>query len=241
MIEDLTKLRVRLECASTTQELMDTTFEIVKHLGAINVCYAHAPPLGATDYKRPSIVDARGLPKGWARTYLKSGYAKADAISRLALSQLRPFYWRDVGKMKPLSPREQQYIEHLITVGLDHGICVPTFGPKGRAGYFGVGFCPTEPRLNERQFQIIQWLCQTAHICHCSIIDDSSSGCIHLSAREIDVLRLILVGRTNSEIAKELKVSCNTVSTYLVRACEKLEVRGRFEAAMRALTTGLLD
>ena len=239
--EDLNIIRLRLEHASSTKELMDGVFGFLEQFGAVNICYAHAPPLGAIDYKQPSIIDARGLPKGWAKTYLKSGFAKVDAISRLALSQLRPFYWRDVSKMKPLSIREKSYLAHLQKHRLDHGLCVPTFGPKGRTGYFGVGFRPSQPRMNEQQFLTIQWLCQTAHICHCSIVKDVSSSLISLSDREIDVLRLILSGSTNLEIARHLNVSINTVSTYLLRASAKLEVRGRFETATRALSIGLLD
>lgn len=241
LIQDLTNIRLKLERSATTSDLFDLTFNVLKRFGAINSCYAHAPPLGATDYQQPAIIDARGLPKGWAGTYVKFRYAEADAISRLALSQLRPFYWRDVRKMKRLSMQEKRYLEHLQQNGLDHGICVPTFGPKGRSGYFGVGLPPTQPRLKERHFHILQWLCQTAHICHCAIVEDTSSNLIRLSTREIDVLRLILVGCTNSEISKHLEVSAHTVSTYLMRACEKLEVSGRFEAATRALTIGLLD
>lgn len=241
LVDDLTSLRLRLENATSVNELIDVTFELVQAFGAINLCYAHAPPLGATDYKGPAIIQARGMPKGWGGTYLKNEYEKVDPVSRMALTQLRPFYWRDIGKMKSLSTRERGYISHLKEIGIDNGICVPTFGPKGRSGYFGIGFCPTQDRVSDKRIQILQWLCQTSHICHCAMVAETLEAGRKLSTREVDVLRLILYGLSNPEIARRLDVSDHSVSTYLKRASEKVGATGRFEAATRALTIGLLD
>lgn len=61
-----------------------------------------------------------------------------------------------------------------------------------------------------------------------------------LSKREIEVLRLVMDGLTNTEIAGELGVTQNTVKTYVRRALEKLECDSRAEAAAAASRRGLL-
>ena len=61
-----------------------------------------------------------------------------------------------------------------------------------------------------------------------------------LSVREMDVLRLLARGQQNKEIATELKVSCETVKTYVTRILEKLEVQDRTHAVMVALQRGLI-
>jgi two-component system, NarL family, invasion response regulator UvrY len=50
-----------------------------------------------------------------------------------------------------------------------------------------------------------------------------------LSNRELQVLRLLAQGRTVSEIAQQLSLSVNTVSTYRSRVCDKLGVRSAME------------
>lgn len=62
-----------------------------------------------------------------------------------------------------------------------------------------------------------------------------------ISARELEVLRLLADGRSNKEIARELDVSPNTVKTHVARLYEKLEVRRRAQAILRARELGMLQ
>lgn len=55
----------------------------------------------------------------------------------------------------------------------------------------------------------------------------------HLSAREIEVLGLLSRGLSNKEIADQMRLSIETVRSYLKTIYEKLHVRGRTEAVIR--------
>ncbi|MFJ8922292.1 two component transcriptional regulator, LuxR family [Streptomyces sp. LamerLS-316] len=59
-----------------------------------------------------------------------------------------------------------------------------------------------------------------------------------LSVRELDIVRLIAVGRTNQEICDELFLSLSTVKTYLGRIQAKVEARNRVEIAAWAWEHG---
>lgn len=61
-----------------------------------------------------------------------------------------------------------------------------------------------------------------------------------LSNREAQVLRLLVEGRTVSEIAEQLALSVNTISTYRGRIFEKLGVRSLVELLTYANRHGLL-
>ncbi len=65
----------------------------------------------------------------------------------------------------------------------------------------------------------------------------SSEG---LTRRELDVVRLLAVGRTNREIAGELFVSTRTVDMHVRNLLRKLDCRSRADAARRASELGLL-
>lgn len=62
-----------------------------------------------------------------------------------------------------------------------------------------------------------------------------------LSAREIEVIRLVAAGNTNATIAAELHISQATVKTHLVRIYEKYGVSDRAAAVARAFETGTLS
>lgn len=60
-----------------------------------------------------------------------------------------------------------------------------------------------------------------------------------LTPRERDVLRLVAVGHTNREIARELVLSQRTVDMHVRNVLRKLDCRSRVEATVRALELGL--
>jgi DNA-binding CsgD family transcriptional regulator len=61
-----------------------------------------------------------------------------------------------------------------------------------------------------------------------------------LSERELDVLRLLEVGRSNPEIGEELVISRHTVRAHVSNILEKLEASSRTEAVAIAHRRGIL-
>lgn len=61
-----------------------------------------------------------------------------------------------------------------------------------------------------------------------------------LSAREVEVLRLVARGLTNADIGRALHISEATVKTHLLRTFGKLDVSDRTAAVTTAMSLGLL-
>ena len=66
-------------------------------------------------------------------------------------------------------------------------------------------------------------------------------GFAELTAREVEVARLIARGRSNAEIAAELFLSEATVKTHVGRVMAKLGVRDRVGVVVMAYESGLVE
>jgi DNA-binding NarL/FixJ family response regulator len=62
-----------------------------------------------------------------------------------------------------------------------------------------------------------------------------------LTARELEVLRLMAQSKSNKEIAEALFISDNTVKNHVRNILEKLHLHSRMEAVMYAMRKRLLD
>jgi DNA-binding NarL/FixJ family response regulator len=67
------------------------------------------------------------------------------------------------------------------------------------------------------------------------------TGAVHLSPRELDVVRLVVEGHSNDEVGAALGIGAKTVETHLARLFERLGIASRTELATRALREGWLE
>ena len=61
-----------------------------------------------------------------------------------------------------------------------------------------------------------------------------------LTEREYEVLKLLVQGKSNTEIAKELIVSVHTAKAHVCSILQKMCVNDRVQAAVKAVKEGLV-
>jgi DNA-binding NarL/FixJ family response regulator len=74
-----------------------------------------------------------------------------------------------------------------------------------------------------------------------SVRPRSGGRTAHLSERELDVVRLVVDGRSNDEIGARLGIGPKTVESHLRRLFDRFDLASRTELATRALREGWLE
>lgn len=73
------------------------------------------------------------------------------------------------------------------------------------------------------------------------IKDQRPGDPINLTRRELEVLKLIVEGKSTKEIADSLQISKRTVDFHIAQIYPKLDVSNRIQAFRRAIELGLID
>jgi DNA-binding NarL/FixJ family response regulator len=73
-----------------------------------------------------------------------------------------------------------------------------------------------------------------------TVTTEQPEDLLSLSGRETEILRLVALGRDNTEIAQELYLSPSTVKNHVSSILEKLGVESRVQAAVRAARGGIV-
>ncbi|MDQ3721823.1 MAG: response regulator transcription factor, partial [Actinomycetota bacterium] len=84
--------------------------------------------------------------------------------------------------------------------------------------------------------RLIEQFTRTPHI----VPGQLPAALSELTARELDVLRLLARGLSNAEIAAELVLGENTIKTHVGHLLRKLDLRDRVQAVVLAYQTGLV-
>lgn len=234
--------RLRLALSSAT-ELAQIQYAMESYCAAVGIrmlSYYHYPPVGAVDFGPDIQVYTFGWPADWVEIYMREDFIHIDPLPRIAASQTKPFWWSQIHDLGELDSDERAYLAKAAKAGLGDGLAIPVFGPNGRNGYYPATFGKDEPKPDDSEIAKIHAACQLAHLRYCELILHSLPDAVHLSERERQILSYVVRGHSNQMIAAKLKISANTVDTYVRRCFDKLDVHDRVTAGLRGLAMGLV-
>lgn len=69
---------------------------------------------------------------------------------------------------------------------------------------------------------------------------NASGDTVQLTERELEVLKLLVEGKSNTEIAKDLIISSHTAKAHVCNILQKLAVHDRVQAAVKAIRESLI-
>lgn len=66
------------------------------------------------------------------------------------------------------------------------------------------------------------------------------SRAFSVTSRQLEIIALVVEGRTNQEIAAQLQISSRTVQSHLASAMQRLRATSRTQLAVTALRSGIV-
>jgi DNA-binding CsgD family transcriptional regulator len=150
----------------------------------------------------------------------------------LRRAERRPLKVSDFMSLRELR-RSPYYDGVLKPLGIVHELRLWLDAPAGTSRFFSFGRSRSD--FVERDRAILQ-LVRPFLVAHRE--REERNGCAGLTARELEILRLVAEGNTNREIASLLFLSRHTVRTHLEHIYEKLGVHTR-AAAVAATSSSL--
>lgn len=223
--------------AQAPERIWDSVLPFAHAFGIDKVSYHHTRTFSGESDARTDVF-TRGFPGKWVCEYVDEHLFEVDPIPAYAAQSVEPFLWSDIGKLKPISGAETEFLRRLLKAGLGDGLALQVFGPNMRNGYVGVGFARPDPDLSASDVRELQAAAQIAHLRYCALVPDDRPA--PLTPREQEVLSWIARGKSNSVIADILGVSPHTIDTLVRRIYGKLSVADRTTAAIKGIGAGLI-
>ena len=180
-----------------------------------------------------AVVALRGRGKGFARrrTFSLTEGSPAlvrerlDTFAAAFLSESRPglifeygrlVFANDAARTLLGSTSESDRFVEALKASISQGVLERGLLLRTRSGTFAPVLHPARHRQGH-----------PTRICFLVRRSTSTSTYESLSERELDVLRLLVKGRTNGEIGEELRISIETVRKHVSRAFEKTGTKNR--------------
>lgn len=146
------------------------------------------------------------------------------------LAELRAYTWADIMRRNVLGDDAKARFAEYASAGYIDGIVIPVSLHAGDIAVFVFLAPQTMFLLPSIAARKLAYFCHAMHARYTALAPPAAGK---LSQREIEVMTLMAVGKTNAEIAVELRISVHTVNTLVRRCFQKLGVSNRVEAASR--------
>lgn len=182
----------------------------------------------------------------WVDHYIEQDYARIDPVVLGCLQRFQPVEWKQLDWSGKAA---RNFMGEAIGAGVGtQGYSVPIRGPNGQFALFSVNHTCSDAawsKFTERNMNDL-WL--TSHFINQRALDLEQAQKPEyekfygkfLSPRETDTLTLLAQGFSRAQVAEKLKISENTLRTYIESSRSKLRALNTTHAVASAMTRGLL-
>ena len=179
-------------------------------------------------------------PATWLAEYRDNDYVLYDPVPGMARFSAVPFTWVELLRDRKMTDKQAAFNDRVREMGYVDGFAVPIHQPGG-----DLGLCVSVSMhvIDDVEQRAALHMASLYAFHRCQALGgsiDASSVRAPLSPREIECLKWVLEGKSDTDIGKILGISHTTVHFHVERVKKKLGVRTRTQAAAMVMTLGYL-
>jgi LuxR family quorum sensing-dependent transcriptional regulator len=179
-------------------------------------------------------------PPEWLLEYQRNDYVRHDMLPAVARLSATPFTWVEMLRGREQTPKQIEFHSRVRELGVIDGYAVPIHIPGG-----DVGLCVSVSThvIDDTEERLALHLASLYAHHRCRTLGgltEASSAKAPLSPRELECLKWVLDGKSDTDIGRILGISHTTVHFHVERVKKKLGVRTRTQAAAMVMTLGYL-
>jgi DNA-binding CsgD family transcriptional regulator len=179
-------------------------------------------------------------PPEWLLQYQSRDYVRHDLVPAMARISTQSFTWREALAGGEPTAKQREHYDWAVALGIADCFAVPVHYPGGDFGLCAsIADHPIEGTFERMALNMASLF---AHQ-RCRELggqSGASSTPTPLTPREVECLRWVLKGKSDTDIGKILGISHTTVHFHIERVKKKLNVRTRTQAAAMVMTLGYL-
>jgi DNA-binding CsgD family transcriptional regulator len=179
-------------------------------------------------------------PSEWLLQYQRNDYVRHDLVPSTARISAQPFTWHEALAGRTPTEKQREHYDWALGLGIVDVFAVPMHYPGGD---FGLCVSIADHRVEDVfERSALQMASLFAHQ-RCRVLggqSEASSAATLLTPREVDCLRWVLKGKSDTDIGKILNISHTTVHFHIERVKKKLGVKTRTQAAAIVVSLGYL-
>lgn len=213
IVEDFKLTRVGLRCALNSNDDINVVAEAENAITGLTLIEKHKPEVVLMDLGLPEMNGIEAIIK------IKELLPETKIIALTS------------------HDREEEVVAALASGA--HGYCLKDIDPTKLADVVrdvSNGVCWIDPQVAQLVLNAFPKPENTSLLPSKA----SSAGRVPLTEREFEVLKHLVMGKSNTEIAKELIVSVHTAKAHVCSILQKMCVNDRVQAAVKAVREGLV-
>lgn len=230
--EDLLRI---VAVAPGEQEIFDEIISAARGLGFEYCSYGLRFPFPMSN---PKVLTLFEYPRAWAERYHEAGYVRTDPTVLHGRRNRTPVIWSD----ELFAPTPELWSE-AQSFGLRVGWAQSSLDANGVVGMLTLARSGEQLSANELKAKEgrMRWLSNVAHLALTQALTPTLAQDLHLTSRELEILKWTADGKTSGEIAQILAISSDTVNFHVSNATGKLGTSNKTAAVVRAVMLGLLN
>lgn len=172
--------------------------------------------------------------------YQNNDYVRVDMLPAVARLSATPFTWAELLRDRKQTPKQIAFHKRIRELGVIDAYAVPIHLPGG-----DVGLCVSVSThiIDDAEERLALHMASLYTHDRCRTLGgltEASSVKAPLSPRELECLKWVLDGKSDTDIGRILGISHTTVHFHVERVKKKLGVRTRTQAAAMVMTLGYL-